>query len=494
MKKQYLLLCSFIFVFLFVVNSCKEEPMDMDDDMTMVEDDDTTMMEDDDTMMVNEDTTNNDPIIYPDAIPATPQNIGDAAAGWDYLRYANYVGGGFPFDLVDIFFGANTTNVLNREGDNATLGAALTAYDASNGVRTVTNNCFSCHGGYLNGEYVMGLGNSLIDLTGSQESIFILLENYIKNNYGEDSPEWENYEPFGRGFKAVSPYVVTDFAGVNSAFDLERAAVAHRNLDYTWNETPQFELPNDVVASDVPAWWLLKKKNALYYTGVGRGDFTKLLMQTSVVGITDSTEARNINENFDDVLAFIMSIEPPVYPEAIDEDLRLQGETVFNNNCQACHGTYGENETYPNRLISTDIVGTDPVYAERFFNDGLVNWFNEGWFGTTPGDAELVVEKAYIAPPLDGVWATAPYLHNGSIPNLYTLLNSAERPVYWERTFDSNDYDMQNVGWNYTEQMAGGDSKIYDTTINGYGNQGHTFGDGLSEEDRLALIEYLKSL
>ena len=67
---------------------------------------------------------------------------------------------------------------------------------------------------------------------------------------------------------------------------------------------------------------------------------------------------------------------------------------------------------------------------------------------------ELSVESTggYVATPLTGVWATAPYLHNGSVPTLAALLDSTTRPKYWSRkygtngSYDSNDYDEHAVG------------------------------------------------
>src|SRR5262249_31728989 len=109
-------------------------------------------------------------------------------------------------------------------------------------------------------------------------------------------------------------------------------------------------------------------------------------------------------------------------------------------------------------------------------------------------------QAGYIAPPLDGIWATAPFFHNGSVPTLELVLDSSRRPVYWRRTsLDSSDYDWTAVGWNYAELPSGKTDQpdavhVYDTTRPGYGNGGHVFGDALSEDDRAAVIEYLKTL
>ncbi|HEY6956285.1 MAG TPA: hypothetical protein VI385_13630, partial [Flavisolibacter sp.] len=99
-----------------------------------------------------------------------------------------------------------------------------------------------------------------------------------------------------------------------------------------------------------------------------------------------------------------------------------------------------------------------------------------------------------IAPPLDGIWITAPYLHNGSVPTLEALLNSKLRPKYWSRNFDKPEYDYANPGWKFKVEEGPGNTSVYNTTLAGYGNYGHYFGDKLSDEERKAVIEYLKTL
>ena len=131
----------------------------------------------------------------------------------------------------------------------------------------------------------------------------------------------------------------------------------------------------------------------------------------------------------------------------------------------------------------------------------FVAWFKDSFFGEM---ARLDPQQGYVAPPLDGIWATAPYLHNGSIPTIAALLDSSIRPTYWTRSFESTRaaYDDKALGWKFVnlghgkdgEKTASRKASIYDTTKLGYSNAGHTFGDALGADDRAAVIEYLKTL
>lgn len=115
-------------------------------------------------------------------------------------------------------------------------------------------------------------------------------------------------------------------------------------------------------------------------------------------------------------------------------------------------------------------------------------------------DAHNILEKrkkntgvlAYKARPLDGIWATAPYLHNGSVPNLYQLLLPARERVkkFYVAT---REFDPVNVGFTTDEQ---GGTFEFDTSLDGNSNAGHdTYGtDSFTDEQRFQLIEYLKTL
>ena len=122
--------------------------------------------------------------------------------------------------------------------------------------------------------------------------------------------------------------------------------------------------------------------------------------------------------------------------------------------------------------------------------------------------------KEYKAPSHEGVWATAPYLHNGSIPNLSLVLSPKEERDKQARTFcvgHDLTYDPIHVGFTVTDQCP--EPFKFDTTLRNNGNRGHEFrtasgcekregyfgengvlGCELSDHERQALVEYLKTL
>jgi len=253
----------------------------------------------------------------------------------------------------------------------------------------------------------------------------------------------------------------------------------------------------------------------------------------------------------------------PQWPKelpAIDAAKRDAGRALFVTYCASCHKDI--NRTDPGRkvravMVPLSRVGTDPTMATNFANrrakTGALKGHNSRFlppaiaggvvFGDeSPGDEVLVnaiigtilhsqfpykesdlmtVRRpalpvlvtamalapgpSYKARPLNGIWATAPYFHNGSAPTVYHVLNSKARPKIFTRSFktDLDAYDSEKVGWKVQVLDKAPDPatmkaiefrRIYDTSQAGRGNGGHTFGDQLSDAERQAVIEYLKTL
>jgi len=94
--------------------------------------------------------------------------------------------------------------------------------------------------------------------------------------------------------------------------------------------------------------------------------------------------------------------------------------------------------------------------------------------------------------PLDGIWARGPYLHNGSVPTLHDLLEApANRPAVFYRGYDV--FDQLKVGFVSLGPEAEAVGFLFDTSLVGNDNGGHLYGIALSEDEKAALVEYMKT-
>ncbi len=433
-------------------------------------------------------------------VPPEPQRAGDPVLGYDALVNRPYVTCGIPQSTYDQLVGPAPVEMRlpGREGRNATLPYAFTAFTAKSGVDLVSANCLGCHAAFFDGELIVGLGNESTDYT---EDLSFYAE--AVGAFVDDGPERDEWRKWADRVAAIAPYSRPTTVGVNPADNFTFALLAHRNREtLAWSERPLLELPPTyVLPVSVPPWWRMAKKNAMFYNASGRGDHARYMMAAANLCTDTVEEALEIDAFFPDVRAFISSIEPPRWKWAIDDARVRRGAVVFSQNCARCHGGPTALTPYPDRVISLEEVGTDPAVALGAYQeiDRFIDWFNGSFYGAL---GRFAPARGYVAPPLDGVWATAPYLHNGSVPTIAALLESGTRPRFWTRSFDSSDYDTAALGWTYTEldhgkadeEDADARARIYDTTQLGYSNAGHTFGDALTDEDRLALLEYLKTL
>jgi len=258
----------------------------------------------------------------------------------------------------------------------------------------------------------------------------------------------------------------------------------------------------------------------------------------------------------------LQRLKPPTWPEdlfgAIDKPLAAQGRALFAENCAGCHvPAVSQVDGRPVRqlkMLPVEVIGTDPATANNIadhrFDLSALQWdpaelakmnvelhptptepldlrslssakglayitaFVEDHayraagvtpaerprldgFGLPIGVREL---RAYKARPLAGVWATPPFLHNGSVPTIYQLLSPQDErsPTFYKGTFE---YDPRHLGY---QTAAFPNAFLFDTRITGNHNSGHEFragqrgngviGRGLLPQERWALLEYLKVL
>lgn len=429
-------------------------------------------------------------------IEPSEQRSGDKDKGYDYLVNGDYLKSGLGYSYYVLLNGKDKKNYLERTGKAANVSYNFNLVKSKNAADVVVPNCLQCHGQVFEDKLVIGLGNTFLDFSKppKKNDLKASIARHIMQLITPN--QYQSSKVFIRSFTTIAPYLQTETRGVNAADKLAISLVAHRNPEtLQWNDEPLLDLPKEVIPTDVPAWWLLKKKNAMFYNGFGRGDYGKFLMLSNLLTVSDSTEAAETFTHFGEVLAYLKSIQPPKYTHQIDASLAASGKALFDKRCSACHGTYGENATYPNLLIPEQFIQTDSLlFKANYQNPQFIEWFNKSWYAKGQYPARLQPFNGYIAPPLDGIWITAPYLHNGSIPTLEALLNSKERPRYWQRNFKKPEYDYEKVGWKYEVKDAPNSRTIYNTDKPGYRNTGHTFGYRLSKEERKAVIEYLKTL
>ncbi|TMQ34079.1 MAG: c-type cytochrome [Planctomycetota bacterium] len=349
----------------------------------------------------------------------------------------------------------------------------------------ITTDCLLCHGGSIAGQSYIGLGNTALDI----QALF------------EDLSAADGRSP-------KLPFTFCNVRGTSEAGAMSVYLFSWREPDLKLRRQPLDLGLRDDLCEDVPAWWLLKKKKTMYYTGSGDARSVRSLMQFMLTPLNTASTFEREEPAMANIQAYILSLKPPAYPFAVDRTLAARGEQLFKASCSRCHGTYGEKWTYPNKVVSLEEIGTDP---NRYFgvSNAFHAYYQRTWFAhEKPGwlvdDCAARHSRGYQAPPLDGIWATAPYFHNGSAPTVYDVLNSTSRPKIFTRSYrtDRDAYDPVKLGWKVDVLGQRADSqlpaierrKIYDTSQPGRSNAGHTFGDDLTEEERMAVIEYLKTI
>jgi hypothetical protein len=345
-------------------------------------------------------------------------------------------------------------------------------------------DCLLCHSGRIAGQTIIGLGNASVDL----QTLFDDLTD------GEGFPSFKYPFRFSHVRGTVDPVSPVAFL------------IGFRDADLNVQKPVQLTYFENV-CSDPPAWWLIKKKKTRDWTGGIDARSTRIDMVNLLSPFNSPAHIKKQASTFADIHAFVLSVEPPRYPFPIDAPLAARGQKIFLETCARCHGTYGPGGKYPNKIVALDKLGTDPLLAGAVGSKNT-DYLNKTWLAQEKNpDGEPIRVKhteGYQAPPLDAVWATAPYFHNSSVPTIYHVLNSKARPKIFTRSFraEKEDYDSIKLGWKITvldqppppDMPAAERRKIYDTNLPGRHNTGHTFGDDLSEEERTALIEYLKTL
>lgn len=373
-----------------------------------------------------------------------------------------------------------------RPGDDLTSETFKPLQYVVNEAGQWTMNCFSCHGGTLRGEVVPGLPNT----------------RYLLQSLSDDMRQLKTSrfpeKPLTRMEKAIFAVPLGTTRGTTNAvmFGVGLMALRDADLNVRIPLIPPRMVHHDM---DAPAWWIFRKKTHLYAEAYAPKNH-RSLMQFALIRSNGPEKFREWEDDFRDIAAYLDSLEPPKFPFPVDQPLAKRGEAVFNRNCAECHGTYGPQGSYPNRVVAMDEVQTDPVRFSALRPEERA-MYARSWFANYGKDDVIAERDGYLAPPLDGIWASAPYFHNGAVPTLWHVLHPAERPKVWRRT-SIDGYDAERGGFPIEELSeipsnvtAPHDRRDYfDTTQFGKSASGHTFPDVLTDEEKRAVLEYLKTL
>jgi RoxA-like, cytochrome c-like len=212
-------------------------------------------------------------------------------------------------------------------------------------------------------------------------------------------------------------------------------------------------------------------------------------------GITPPTGDR---KSLKRVADWLRKLDAPAYPFKIDKELAGQGAPVYKKYCAGCHGADGRDfrGEAVGKVVPIEDIGTDRRRLDSYTYDVAVN---QNLIFAGYGEERFSHFRktfGYTNSPLDGVWLRAPYLHNGSVPTLRDLLEpSTKRPPRFYRGYDA--YDQKKVGFvSDVAEENGRKYFLYDTAEPGNSNKGHEgkhYGTELSNAEKDALVEYLKT-
>jgi hypothetical protein len=310
-----------------------------------------------------------------------------------------------------------------------------------------------------------------------------------------DNPE----SPFFSGFSKANG-LPADTAGMTDRV-ADAAAAADRIFKNVSSWAPPVPAPIDIKS----VTWATERYHANWDGNQGASS------RTLASGASATGDPRMVNVRIHEPLnPFIDNLPPPPYPFAsVDLARAREGKGLFKTACASCHTP--QNKTIyaastlgvdPNRtMVNTSVsrYGLAALVMEACSIYGLNNQGQPGadwcmpkgtwqerldeYFRDTP---KRVAEgtNGYKADMLRGIWAQAPYLHNGSVPTLGQLVCPATRPKQFLR--GNLHYDEGLVGFEWVDRPKaryGPDDTIqvkeYDTTVPGKANTGHTFGSDM---------------
>ena len=268
-----------------------------------------------------------------------------------------------------------------------------------------------------------------------------------------------------------------------------------------------------IATVDLPSVWNQRRSVRPWHHWDGNTADLRARNYGSVVGVGGS--ATSVRGRIVDAIGAWLDddLGPPAWPfgarAGSTPDRVSHGKDVFHDHCAGCHGMYDPKSREvsiadaPDYMTLIALTRLGPVDAMRTqaFDPPTANLLNQWGFerGIWPLSAFRPSVTGYLAPPLDGIWARAPYLHTGGVPTLRALVTAPKadgtslRPAVFYR--GSRRYDPTDMGWEWSGEKERGTSRPlfrFDTALPGNGNKGHEFY--VADGDVDALLDYLATL
>jgi hypothetical protein len=242
-----------------------------------------------------------------------------------------------------------------------------------------------------------------------------------------------------------------------------------------------------VGTADLPSLWNQRIREGLWLHWDGNNNSVEERNKSAAIGAGATPDSLDL-ASMARIEAWIMDLQPPPYPtDRIDAALAAKGAGIYARECASCHDVGGE---HLGQVTPIEEVGTDRERLDSFTPE-LARAMNTIGQGKPWRFSHFRKTDGYANMPLDGIWLRAPYLHNGSVPNLRALLFPDERPAEFFRAYDV--YDWVNVGFESAGPNAAREGVGYSTRDRGNSNVGHLYGTLLDSASKVALLEYLKT-
>jgi len=269
----------------------------------------------------------------------------------------------------------------------------------------------------------------------------------------------------------------------------------YKAIQFNWDlrRLPRHEL---IGASDYPSLWHQAPREGMQLHWDGDNDSVdeRNLSAALGAGVTPVTVD---HAGLKRVRDWIWTLPPPRYPYPIDQARANRGAPLYATHCLDCHGDHRFRDGVTSGSKVGRVVPIHEIGTDRHRLDSYTFAFAANQYGLYPDSQYRFTHfrktNGYANHPLDGIWLRAPYLHNGSVPTLRDLLESPERrPAVFYR--GNNLFDQTKIG--FVSGSAAADGQVfsrYDTAVPGNGNGGHVYGTSLSDADKDAIVEYMKT-